>query len=418
MTKKLRYGGRHGRRPGSKLAAAPDGHPLEETSVAAVAILTACVLAGCGNSEPSSTPSEAGATDVTLSDTAPSDSSNASGGDAATSGEGGGSTDGATDGASTDGVADGGITDGSEGDASPDAALPNVIFVSSKQFPGGSLGGLAGADTQCQMLAMNANLPGRFIAYLSTSTASASDRTAGARGWVRTDGKPVADLASQLGAGELWYPITLDENGMPFDPTSPVATGSNGATCQDWTSSLSTDSNVGGYAAAGFVGFETYGGALTNCAQSFDLYCLQVSQNVPVPKPHATGRYAFLILPGVAPSSGLASIDAMCQSAASSHQLPGTYQALLPTSAVAASDCFDQTGPTWVRPDGVEVFKAASDSLDLRARGAHRPRGRRSDVPRLLRSVDCLDLPGGTGDVHVDVPGLGITPRRGAAGRA
>ncbi len=163
---------------------------------AAPVLLVLSALSGCSSSEPASTPSEGGVADVTMSDTATSGSFDAPGSDAPASdgpGVDGETIDAAaaeasTDGATEGGMMEGGMTDGGRGDASPDAGLPNVIFVSSKPFPGGSLGGLAGADALCLLLATKAKLPGTFIDYLSTSSQSASNRAAGARGWVRSDG--------------------------------------------------------------------------------------------------------------------------------------------------------------------------------------------------------------------------------------
>jgi hypothetical protein len=44
-----------------------------------------------------------------------------------------------------------------------------VIFVTSEHYVGGELGGVAGADEKCQMLADDAGLGGEFMAWLATS---------------------------------------------------------------------------------------------------------------------------------------------------------------------------------------------------------------------------------------------------------
>lgn len=277
----------------------------------------------------------------------------------------------AADGSASDATAD--APTASQPDASPDAGpdaatgTPNIIFVSSQTF-NGAMGGAAGADAQCQALAQGADLGGTFIAYISTSTASAASRVQNARGWVRTDGKPVADLASQLTAGNLWYPVYLDEHGAPVAPTALTYTGSNADgttspsyTCSDWTSSSATTKGECGEPAAGFSQWS--GGPLNACNQAFHLYCLQASNTAVVPKPNAQGRRIFL---GRFPSNvlgnfNLAGADAECQSEAKNASLPGTFLALLATTGATPTSRFDTTGPTWVRPDGVEVFAHATD---------------------------------------------------------
>src|ERR1700734_4365982 len=105
------------------------------------------------------------------------------------------------------------------GDAGTDASTPhdgqltgdgalgefNIAFVSSAMYDG-DLGGTAGADTACRNLAHASGLPGTYVAWLGTSTASAVSRLGSARGWVRPDGKPFADRASDLGVGGVFYP--------------------------------------------------------------------------------------------------------------------------------------------------------------------------------------------------------------------
>src|SRR5262245_32537060 len=74
-------------------------------------------------------------------------------------------------------------------DAAPISA--NIVFITSGPVVPGNLGGLGGADLVCQNHAMSAHLPGHYIAWLSTHTDDARARltNAGARGWVRVDGK-------------------------------------------------------------------------------------------------------------------------------------------------------------------------------------------------------------------------------------
>lgn len=265
--------------------------------------------------------------------------------------------------AATDAGADGAA------DASDGAVVsPNVVFVTAQSFTG-AMGGLAGLDGACQTAAKAAGLPGPFIALASSSTTGAASRVAGARGWVRTDGKPVADTASQLTSGKLAYPIDLDEHGQLVDaPPWVVATGTTsggtpypGQTCADWTSATSTDTFIGN--EVGTEG-DLFSYTEGSCGQPFRLVCLQTSQVAPVSVAKVSGRHAFLSGP-YAPGGGLAAADARCQADATSASLSGTYMALLATSTASAASRFDTTGAPWVRPDGVPVFAQASDLSTL-----------------------------------------------------
>ena len=60
-------------------------------------------------------------------------------------------------------------------------------------FGDGDLGGLEGADTECNLLAENAGFPGEFVAWLSTASVDALDWLAGSNGpWFNTNGGMVA----------------------------------------------------------------------------------------------------------------------------------------------------------------------------------------------------------------------------------
>src|SRR5215510_6780649 len=74
----------------------------------------------------------------------------------------------------------------------------NLVFVTSQHVIAGQLGSLAAADAVCNESAANAGLPGVYVAWLSTSATNAIDRLAGARGWVRPDGRPFADTSADI----------------------------------------------------------------------------------------------------------------------------------------------------------------------------------------------------------------------------
>jgi hypothetical protein len=282
---------------------------------------------------------------------------------------------------SGDGAPDASIGDAPPpGDASLDAAAvdvlggPNRIFVTSRVFDGGNLGGRDGADKACQDLAGSAGLEGTWIAYLSTSAESAAQRVGSARGWIRTDGRPVADLAQDLDQGRLWYPVRLDEHGKPVGEPGEVATGADPSggttprTCADWTTSDAGGLLVSGSWGATTPAFEA--NFYSGCTQAFHLYCLEASRSVRVAVPPASGRIAFVASVGLDTSIGLVGADSLCASLATDAGLPGPadggrpYRALLATSTVVPVSRFDLTGSPWIQPDGVQVVESSANLAD------------------------------------------------------
>jgi hypothetical protein len=157
-----------------------------------------------------------------------------------------------------------GVTDGYEdcddGNMIDDDACPNdcggyarTVFVSSVMFTG-NLGGLLGADGQCQALANAAGLSGTYMAWLSTAAESPSTRmTQSVEPYVRVDGVEVAPNWAGLVDGTLAAPINVTETGGPAPigntscagggfPTVWSATNFNGASggnaCANWTSTM------------------------------------------------------------------------------------------------------------------------------------------------------------------------------------
>src|SRR5262249_30645591 len=76
----------------------------------------------------------------------------------------------------------------------------HYAFVTSTTYVPGNWGSVGTADSACNTRAAAAGLPavGSYRAWLSTSTVTARSRLTPARGWIRTDGLPVADTAVSL----------------------------------------------------------------------------------------------------------------------------------------------------------------------------------------------------------------------------
>lgn len=245
----------------------------------------------------------------------------------------------------------------------PPSPTANVMFVTSVGYTG-DLGGITGGDARCQDRAAAAGLPGTYLAWLSDSTHDARDRLAGARGWVRPDGLPVADTIDDLVWSRLYYPPLLDEFGhtLADDVTEgAVMTGTSydgrvsaGDHCQDWTSTddgaLSGDPHD--------VGHWSYG-AVMNCSLPSRLYCLGVDLAEPVEAPGVPPgvRIAFVSHGTLKGNAGAAGFDALCAQEAADAGLPGTFVALVATttqSAIARAG-LDLTRALWYRPDGVKL---------------------------------------------------------------
>ena len=135
------------------------------------------------------------------------------------------------------------------------------FFVGANPGDGGNLGGLDGADAQCQKLADAAGAGNKtWHAYLSTSSVNARDRI-GAGPWHNAKGDLIASTVDELHSdtNKLTKQTALTEkgdviNGRGDTPNQhDILTGSNadgtvaaGMTCEDWTSNAGT--------SKGFVG--------------------------------------------------------------------------------------------------------------------------------------------------------------------
>jgi hypothetical protein len=125
---------------------------------------------------------------------------------------------------------------------------------------GANLGGLAGADAQCQKLAEAAGAGAKtWRAYLSTSTVNARDRI-GSGPWHNAKGELIANNLEELHgeANKISKQTGLTETGGTVSGrgdtpnTHDILTGSNadgtvaaGMTCKDWTNNGAGQAFVG-----------------------------------------------------------------------------------------------------------------------------------------------------------------------------
>lgn len=263
-----------------------------------------------------------------------------SGGDGGTSGDDAGSGSGGRDGSI--------------------AASSNVVFV--KKLPDGGLkqaGSLAALDALCRNSAIDAGFDGEFVAWFSTTAASAASRLPMPGGWVRPDNKPFALSTAALLRGEILYPARIDATGHDVTEdmvdstvyTGTNADGSTGANCDDFNfTNIATRALIGHADGAK----ETWTHEEdAQCTQNGYIYCFQTNRpEAPAAPPAITGRAAFVTFASVSLSAGLAAFDQACTMAASDQK---HYRAFVATSGGAAKDRFTVDGTPWIRPDYVVV---------------------------------------------------------------
>jgi hypothetical protein len=264
-----------------------------------------------------------------------------------------------------------------DGASSVDAASdglegPNLAFVTSQKYVPGSLGSVAAADALCGSLAAAAGHPGNYVAWLSSSTSSATSRIGTtARGWVRADGRPFADTLVDIVQGRVWYPLRLTEKGDdvattgdPADLTVVTGTEANGSpsiyTCDDYTNPAMSAGVGAGLADNSPYGWSSLMGGV--CGTPQRLYCFGTDHVAPVTLVPESSRHAFVTFNDVTSGAALSAYDQECASEAASAMLPGKYLAALATTSQSAFGRFTP-GPRWVRFDGVTAIDSSGKQL-------------------------------------------------------
>ncbi|MGH1341805.1 MAG: hypothetical protein ACRBN8_09655 [Nannocystales bacterium] len=246
---------------------------------------------------------------------------------------------------------------------STDPTPSNYVFVSSQSV---SLGPtiVEDADALCNELAAQAELPGTYVAWLSTDEVSALSRLDGSRGWRRPDGKPVVDRPADLSQGGLLFPPVLDETGATLRTVALVTgTGGGGSAttsrnCNNWTQF------DGGVTAAGRSGSLfpqwTDTGNVGCGTKSAHVYCFGTDLDEPLQFAPSQGRVAFTTVTMVPGDEGLAAYDALCEAEAEAAKLDGTFLAVVATSRGSALGRFDLDGLPWVNTAGVPLDSTAA----------------------------------------------------------
>ncbi|MEM6295884.1 MAG: hypothetical protein AAGA54_31725, partial [Myxococcota bacterium] len=272
----------------------------------------------------------------------------------------------------TTSTSSGGDSSSSTGEPDPPT---NVAFVTATTVALGEQV-VADADALCAASAANAGLNGSFIAWVSTPETSARTRLeqSGARGWVRPDGRPIADRVADLLAGQIWYPPVLDATGTELRSVSVLtATLDSGEasvhSCGGWQvfdgEALFT---VGAPGSTSPAWTERNN---TSCEpdRPLHVYCFGTDHQTPVSFEPQPGRLAFVTantigangFVGEGQPDGLAGMDLRCQQEASAAGHDGTFLALLGQDEAAAVQRFDLDGAAWVNALGVPIADTAAE---------------------------------------------------------
>jgi cysteine-rich repeat protein len=147
---------------------------------------------------------------------------------------------------------------------SPSCGWEVRIAFTSSTLHTGDLGGLAGADAICNMLALDAGLPGTYMAWLSTGVESPATRfTQSTVPYVVPTGNVVAADWASLIDGGLDFALARTETGANSPNTAVMCGGSarlartgtddfgmpGTSTCLDFSSSLPNDMSIVGRSA-------------------------------------------------------------------------------------------------------------------------------------------------------------------------
>lgn len=178
-----------------------------------------------------------------------------------------------------------------------DGECAHWVFVSSAVYFG-SMGGLSGADANCQGLADSVSLHGQFKAWLSDDNDSPLTRFSRPPGpYVLVDRSVVAQDWSALTSGQLSHAINLTEkqtspSGNPLPCESSIRSGvwtatydngelSVGYDCANWSSDTSDAALWGNWDSASGGWSFTCGESVTGgsppwmCLHQFPIYCFE-----------------------------------------------------------------------------------------------------------------------------------------------
>jgi hypothetical protein len=239
----------------------------------------------------------------------------------------------------------------------------NLVFATTSNVPvvGRTL---QSADDACLAAAAGANLPGTYVAWMSTSTVDAIDRLGSASGWVTLDGLPFAATRQSLIAGDIAHPIRFDASrqiaGITYTGTQPDGRFS-GTACDNWTTTTGT-SPIGMLDGSSTNFTDGLGPFPCNLTAGFlQVLCFGTDFSAPIPLRKHRGRLAFLSPSTWMSGAGIGDADVLCQTTATTAGVGGSFKAFLGLDAGGFESRFDLERPTWVRPDGKRIVARAAN---------------------------------------------------------
>ncbi|MGZ3421408.1 MAG: hypothetical protein ACXVEE_26265 [Polyangiales bacterium] len=269
--------------------------------LSALLVLSWCTVAGCSGDDETLGGDTTDAGDETLADSTAVDSETTDSETTDSADTGSGDSTASDSSASDSSSSDSTSTDSTDADASGDGpidvavdvALPaKRVFITSATYDG-ALGGVAGANANCQSLAGAAGLSGTFKAWISDSTSSPSTSFVHYAGdYALKDGTVIAHGWSDLTDGTLLHGIDQTETGGSPPSGSPVCgdstkliaayTGtsadgtSNGWNCNGWTSiDMSYGASWGSPTETTNLWSTSCTSVTAACGKSASLYCFE-----------------------------------------------------------------------------------------------------------------------------------------------
>lgn len=155
-------------------------------------------------------------------------------------------------------------------------------FVTSASYLG-NLGGIAGADAECNALAASAGLSGEWVAWLSTPEVNAWERIRDAE-FRRLDGALIATSLADLTDGTIANPLGITEFGTEISKYVWTGTGPDGNflahrgdDCSDWTNGGSDGAAIVGHSQRVDANWTSKTGAACNLGYpNPGLFCFEI----------------------------------------------------------------------------------------------------------------------------------------------
>jgi hypothetical protein len=218
--------------------------------------------------------------------------------------------------------------------------------------------GTTEASVRCRDAATAAGLDGNYLALLGDEAVRPQERLpiSSARGWVDLAGAIIVDEPAEWVDGRMRRPLHLDEHGVSVGYQHLWLGARMGATCDNWNTPTASLPSI----ALTTNPFTLYY-VVSDCTSMYRFVCVEYARNTPVVETAQPGRVAFVTTTAWSPGVGLSAADGLCAAEATSHDLTGSFKALLATSTAPALSRFSLTGPAWVRIDGLPFVDSAMD---------------------------------------------------------